>query len=150
LRLALQHIKSRQRFYAILFFDVLHHPLALGNLPWIEFVLLVFIRVVAAPEFQLDRRAFYTQGFAESGNQKTLIGRGDVFSLIAVDDDGRRVVAALVGIFEADAPASYQRGLVGVLGMLQDFGESVGGDGLAGGAVDAVNLLQQLAHASSV
>jgi len=121
---------------------MLHHPLALGKLPWIEFVLLFFVGVVARLEFQLDGRTFYTQGFAESGNQKTLIGRGDVFGLVAVDDDGRRVVAALVGIFEADAPASDQRGLVGVLGVLQDFGESVGGDGLAGGAVDAVNLLQ--------
>ena len=63
-----------------------------------------------------------------------------------MDDDGGGVVSTLMGIFEADAPAPHQGRLMRVLGALHNVGEPVGGDGLTGGAVDAVNLFQQLAH----
>ena len=46
-----------------------HHPFPLRNLPRIEFVFLVFIGIVAGFKFQLDGRAFNSQGFAEGGDE---------------------------------------------------------------------------------
>lgn len=82
------------------------HAAALANLAFGEFVAFALERVFGAFEYQFDGRTYDIQRFPEVIDQKPLVTPRHLIDLIAVNDDGGRIGAALMGELEFDgAPA---------------------------------------------
>ena len=88
------------------------HPLELSLLARDEFVAPAREGIEAGPQFQSCRRAMQPEGLREPVDQEPAIGIRQRIGLVAVDHDGRRILATLVGVAALDAPAADQRRLM--------------------------------------
>ncbi len=69
-----------------------------------------FIGILAGTQFKPDRRSLETKRFAEPVDQVALIAAWQAFCLVAVNDNHRRALAALVRIAELDPVPAHDRG----------------------------------------
>ena len=78
-------------------------------LPRCQRVLLSLVGVVAGLELDVDRGTDDSQRRPESPDQVAPVVVGDQIRLIAVNDDDRRVGAALMGVAKLDPPSAGER-----------------------------------------
>src|SRR5574344_2317332 len=114
------------------FFFTRHQTFFLVDLAFGQGVFLVGVGVVAALEFDADRRADQLEYAPVGVFQVAHISLGHMVGLVAVNNDQRRVGTAQVGIAQLDATAIDHRRLVLLHGGQQDVGQLAGrpaGDG---------------------
>src|SRR5512138_85153 len=124
--------------------------LALAALPGRERIALALVGVLVGPKLDAHGRAFEVEALAKYVTEIAAIRVGHVRRLIAVDDDYRRVAAALVRITQFDAAALHERRLM-LLDRLLEHARELGRRHLAHrGLVRRVHGAQQFAHAGAV
>ena len=80
-----------------------HQPLSATALTRRERIALALERIFVGAKLDPDRRTFELEVLAEHVAQVALVGIWNVLYLIAMNDDDRRIAAALMCIAELDA-----------------------------------------------
>ena len=121
---------------------MLHETAALADLAVGELVLLALVGILAGAELDDQRAALQLQCLAEAADEKTLVACRDGLGLVAVDDDARRVLAALVGVAQLDAAAARQRRCVLGDAVLEDFCQAAGLELADGVGIGMLHVLE--------
>src|SRR5687768_13030246 len=98
--------------------DVPQQTLLARDLAIGEHVLLVLVRVVAFLEDETHRRSDQLEALAEEVFQVALVAIGQGTQTRAMDDEGRRVLAARMGEAQLGDVASHNGWRIGLIGRL--------------------------------
>jgi len=101
----------------------LHQTLTFAFLAIGEDILPTFVGVLTCFEFQPHRRSDQLEFLAEVIEQITPVGAGYGFRLIAMDNDQRRILAALMCVAQLDTPPPDQGGLMNHYRFFQETGQ---------------------------
>ena len=129
---------------------MLNQTAALLDLPLGEFIAAPGKRVRILTKFDTHRRALQPKRLTVRVDEVAAIGFRHLQHLVAVNDDDRRVAAALMGIAQLDASTAHERWLVRLDSRFEDARQLRCWQLLERSLGSAVGFRQQVADAGAV